>query len=129
MRKNPAIHLDGFEELNKALRSVGAKAGGMALAKAALAGAEVIAAEAIERAPEDEGDLKAGIGTRLARSQEGRAIAEAGTGRAEWHGKLVELGTSKAPPKPFLRPALEARAADAARAVEASLRETLKDVL
>lgn len=128
-RKNPVLHVEGAEELNEALRSVGERAGGILLQHAAEAGAEIIAEDARERAPEDEGDLKKGIGYRTRRRQAGRTIVEIGNGRAEWWGKLVELGTSKTPAKPWLRPALDGKASEARDAVAAKLRELLRDVL
>ena len=42
------------------------------------------------------------------------------------HGHLVEYGTSRAPAHPFLRPAYDARAADALKAADAKWAEGVK---
>ena len=142
MKKNPVAHVEGFEELNKALRDVGNRAGGLVLEKAAEAGAKIIADEAKRLAPRKTGALAEGITIEPARIQNGRAQINIGFSKKTWYGRLVELGhhvrrakkgqknTSKfVPPHPFLRPAFDAKAAEAVDAVENSLRDQLRDVL
>jgi HK97 gp10 family phage protein len=129
MAKNPLIRLEGADALNKALRDVGARAGGLVLRRAAEAGGAVIKQEAQRLAPVDEGDLRDGITAEPGRLQQGRAQINVGVGKNEWYGKLVELGTEKMAAQPFLRPAFDTKAEEATEAVRDVLRDSLKDVL
>lgn len=129
MRKNKTAYLEGFEELNKALRSVGDRVTGKILRNAAEKGSEVIAEEAKRLAPRDTGALAEGIGYKDHRLQQGRAQVNIGIGKGEWYGMLVELGTEKMPAKPFLRPAFDAKADEATKVVQDALVEALSDVL
>lgn len=128
-RKNPIAHLEGAEELNRALRSVGDRATGLVLKQAAEAGAQVIADEAKRLAPRDTGALAEGIGIQPGRMQQGRAQFNIGPGKREWYGELVELGTEKMTAKPFLRPAFDAKAEEAKDKVAEVLRDALREVL
>jgi HK97 gp10 family phage protein len=128
-KKNPVLHVEGADALNKALRSVGDRAGGLVLRKAAEAGAKVIEDEAKRLAPRDTGALAAGITAEARRIQQGRAVFDIGIGKREWYGRLVELGTEKMPAHPFLRPALDAKAEEAQQAVSEALRDALAEVL
>lgn len=67
-------------------------------------GAEVIEAGAKARAPVDEGDLQRAIHTE--KEVEGTYVIAGGEG--VFYGHMVENGTVKNPPRPFLRPAFEA---------------------
>lgn len=129
MAKNPVVHLDGAEELNQALRTVGHRTTGLFLKKAAQAGADVIAAEAKVLAPVDEGDLAASIHTKPGRLQQGRAQFDVRIGKNEWYGKLVELGTDKMAAQPFLRPAFDSKQAEAEKAIADVLRDALSEFL
>jgi HK97 gp10 family phage protein len=128
-RKNPLFHLEGADELNAALRRLGDRTTGLLLKQSAEAGAKVIADEAKRLAPRDSGDLAEGIEVKPGRIQQGRAVFNVQPGKAEWYGKLVELGTEKMPAQPFLRPALDAKAQEATEAVQEVLRDALRDVL
>jgi HK97 gp10 family phage protein len=128
-RKNPVAFLEGAEELTKALRSIGDRATGLTLKKAAEAGATIIAEEAKRLAPRDSGDLAEGIHAEPGRLQQGRAQFNIGFGAKQWYGQFVELGTEKMAAQPFLRPAFDAKAEEATNAVAAVLRDLLKDVL
>ena len=128
-KRNPVVSVDGFDELNAALRSVGNRATGLVLEKAARAGAEVIAAEARRLAPRKTGALAEGIAVEPGRLQQGRAQYSIGYGKKTWYGRLIELGTKFMPARPFLRPAMDAKAEEASDAVGASLRDSLRDIL
>lgn len=139
-KKNPVMHLDGFEELNAALRSVGTRAGGLVLRDAAEAGAKVIAEEARRLCPKKSGKLAEGITAEVGRLQQGRAQFNVSFNKAQWYGKLVELGHAlrrkrrgkvigHVPPHPFLRPALDTKAEEATKTVGDVLRAELRDVL
>ena len=129
MPKNPLVHLEGAEELNRALRSVGDRAGGITLRNAAEAGADVIAEQARANAPRDTGALAEGITTQAGRIQQGRAVINIGYRKAQWYGQFVELGTEHAAAHPFLRPALDSTATEATDTIGAVMRAALKDVL
>lgn len=139
-RKTQAVYVEGFDELNKALRSVGNRAGGLVLRNAAEAGAKVIVDEAQRLAPKKSGKLAASIRAVVGRLQAGRVQVNISYGKDAWYGGLVELGHAlrrkrrgkeygHVPPKPYLRPALDGKAEEAKDAVAASLRASLRDVL
>ena len=129
MRKNPVLHVEGFDELNAALRAVGDRATGILLRNAAEEGAKIIADEARRLAPRDTGALAEGIGLQPGRIQQGRAVFSVGYGKRQWYGRLVEYGTKFIAARPFLRPAFEAKAQAAREAVSDYLRRALRDVL
>jgi HK97 gp10 family phage protein len=129
MAKNPVLHLEGAEELNRALREIGGRVGGLLLRKAAEAGAEVIAEEARKNAPRDSGDLAEGIDVVAGQIQQGRAQMNIGVGKHEWYGLFSEFGTVKMPAKPFLRPAFDTKSEEATKRVGDVLREALAGVL
>lgn len=108
---------------------------------AAQAGAQVLYDEVLLRVPVSTkvrklksgrtiapGALKASIYQVFSEDNSGRALA---TYHVSWnyrkapHGHLVEFGTSRAPAKPFLRPAYEAKAPEA---LEASRARWVQDV-
>jgi HK97 gp10 family phage protein len=128
-RKNHLVTLEGAEELDRALRQVSGRATGLTLARAADAGARVIAEEAKRLAPRDSGDLAEGITVQPGRLQQGRAQINVGPGKDEWYGALQELGTKHMAANPFLRPAIEGKQAEAVEAVLDVLRDALKGFL
>jgi HK97 gp10 family phage protein len=128
-RKNHLVTLEGAEDLDRALRQVSGRATGLTLARAADAGAQVIAEEAKRLAPRDTGALADGITVQPGKLQQGRAQINVGPGKDEWYGALQELGTEHMPAHPFLRPALEGKKDEAAEAVRDVLREALKGFL
>lgn len=128
-RKHPVVRLEGADQLNKALRSVGNRAGGLVLQNAAKAGAEVISEEAKRLAPKDSGDLAEGIDIEVHRLQHGRTQVNIAPGKRQWYGRLVELGTEKMSAHPYLRPALDSKAEEATNTVGQELRAALKGVL
>ena len=129
MPKNPVTHVEGFEELNAALRRIGERATGLLLRNAAEAGAKVIEDEARRLAPRATGALADGISIAPGRLQSGRAQINVSFGAKQWYGRRSELGTKYLPARPFLRPAIDTKAEEAKNAVGASLWEALKAVL
>ena len=69
--------------------------------QAALIGAEAAAREARELAPVDSGELRDSISVS---AEEGGALVRAGAS----HAAMVEYGTSKMPPRPFMQNAARA---------------------
>lgn len=92
---------------------------GEALGPAAMAGAEVIRAAAEKKAPRDTGFLAESI----VAEQEGPEVL---IGPQAPYGLYVEMGTSKTPAQPFLRPALDESGEAALEAMAEELRRRLE---
>ena len=140
----------GPEELRRRLELMPPEVTGEALREAVLMGAEIIReqaeanARAIQRTGTLAGDIHAEINER--RTTPTRAEAVIGPGKEGWYGRLVETGhdvvvggrkTSKskpgrvvgyAPPKPWLRPAGDAKRAEAEQTVFRELQRRLERV-
>jgi HK97 gp10 family phage protein len=82
-------------------------------------GAQAVEADARSRVPVDSGSLRDAIHTEKG---EGGHLVVAGDSNV-FYGHLVELGTSRVPPRPFLIPALEARRDEIVGLVAAALRK------
>ena len=141
--------ITGAREIRDALRKL-PKELQRAAEKAVLrAGAQPIAKAAKARAPKDSGLLKKSIGLRVA-TVKGETSARVGprTGmkqqvtRKRPNGKtytetadpnkyshLVELGSSRAPAKPFIRPAVDAAASDTLAAMATGYEKHLTKVV
>lgn len=124
-RKN-ILHLEGADELNKALAKLENKPKGHALREATEDGAEVIRSEAARNAPRDTGVLQENIEDQTHRLQIGRAQIDIGPARKAFYGRMIELGTSKMSAKPFLRPAFDTKKDDAIKAIGDTLKRILK---
>lgn len=124
-RKNPVVHVEGAEALNRALRAVGNRATGLLLRQAAEKGAEVLAEEARRIAPRDTGRLAEGLHAKVGRVQAGRVQVNVSYDKRQWYGKLVEEGTVHQATKPFLRPALDAKKDEAKQVVGDELKRAL----
>ena len=133
------VSLNGLEEK---LEQLGAKLAKRSLRKALKQAMQVLADEAVIRAPIDSGDLKGSIGvlTRLSPSQ-GSGVASVGpivnkggsagkpfNQQPALYAKSVELGIARKPAypmQPFLRPAFDSKA----DAVVAKFAEVLRNDL
>ncbi len=120
--------ITGGKELDAALSRLALDVETRLAKNAAGAGARVIRDGAKRRAPVDSGNLRAAIKVRRAKKRYGAAVADIVVtgGRKSlkndaWYAKLVEYGTRHAPARPFLRPALDADAPAAIRAIATSL--------
>ena len=83
--------------------------------------AAVRAAEAARSlAPVDSGELKRGITVRKYGKTEGAAVSAAP------HSAMVEYGTSRMPPQPFMLPAAQAVRREFVESARAAAREVLK---
>lgn len=133
-----SLRLSGFRELDQKLGQLGEEVARRIVFQAVREGADLIRDEARARVPKDSGVTARNIRTRMSRRSKGAVEARIGTTKRAWYARLVEHGTAphkitakhakvlankatgrffgktvKHPgtaPRPFLRPALEARA-------------------
>lgn len=104
------MKITGADKLERALRELGTEVAGRLGTNAVRAGARVIARDAKRRAPVGEtGDLKKSVKVpkQVDRTANSR-VAYAGS--KLFYSRFVEFGTSRAPAKPFLRPAMDEQA-------------------
>lgn len=139
------VEIKGLRELQDALRELPEKIAGLVLNGAVKEGAQVIEREAELRAPERTGALRRSIvATALKRPHEGhdatvivRVRRSTKTQRLKrqkagqpvddaFYWRFVEFGTSKASARPFLRPAFEAKKAEAAGVIKQALRRRIE---
>lgn len=116
----------------------------------ALAGAEVIRAEAATLAPRKYGDLAENIEKEVEKQTRARVEVRVGPGEEVWYGRLVEFGhaivvggirvvkrsgrvrwyggkkVGDVPPHPFMRPAFDSKTDEAYDAFEAELKRRLR---
>lgn len=85
---------------------------------AVYAGAKVIEREAKERVPVDSGDLRSAIHTERG----GNDVRVIAGDSSVFYGHLVENGTTRTPPRPFLVPAVEASRAEVLALVNGALK-------
>lgn len=134
------------EEIRRKLELLPEEVTGAALREAVLEGAEVIRdqaeanARAIQRTGTLAGDIHAEIDERQTTNT--RVAAVVGPGKRGWYGRLVEFGhdivrgatkstrrvVGHAPPKPWLRPAGDAKRAEAEEVTFQSLHRRLERV-
>ena len=107
------MKIEGLEALEKAIDKM-EKRFERAMVLATREGAKIVTKAAKENCRVETGNLKRSIKYKIAkRKTPGEVVAVIGPTvgkRARydgWYGRLVENGTSKAPPHPFLRPALD----------------------
>lgn len=96
-----------------------------AVAAKALDAAEIVAAKARQLAPVDSGALRDSIRAARSKFADGGAVVLAGSQEA-FYPHMIEYGTSHAPAKPFLRPALEASASQIKDLIESAIAEVAK---
>lgn len=146
------IQIQGLADLHRALQELPAKIEANVLRGGLRAGAKVIAEEARQQAPAQSGALRKSIRVSLRlRKAEGKvqAFVKAGNKQA-WYANLVEFGTARhlikpknrkslflaglarevvdhpgAKPKPFMRPAFDAKAQAAIEAMAGYIRNRL----
>ncbi len=105
----PGVVMHGLPELNRKLRGMGEKLGKRVMRNALKAGAQVVVREMKKRVPKKTGGLKKSIGKRALRRRGGNFAIIIGPRWPEGaHGGLIELGTVKMRPRPFMRPAFAA---------------------
>lgn len=134
---NAKLDFSGLLDISKDLEVLSKAESRNVLRQATRAAATVFRDEARERAPEDTGKLKRNIVVINQRSNDGGAIAGVhvrSAGKASnlnnaFYWRFKELGTSKMPAVPFIRPAFDAKQEEAAEAAFAKLNEAIDQVL
>lgn len=122
-----AIEIEGLKELEDKLLTAEAKTGISMIRKALSAGAREVVKSAKQKVPVGTGALKRSIGIATRKGRYGTAVATAligpktkskaglalaNRGRSKpikgiFYGHIVEKGSKKAAPHPFMRPALD----------------------
>lgn len=126
------MQMTGLRELGAALKELDSRTQKRIARSATAAGARVIANDAKQRVPVDKGTVKKNIRTaNLKPKQPGiqeTAVGVRVKGKGEdsaWHWRFLEFGTARMAPKPFLRPAFEAKKEEAAQRIKEQLAKRL----
>lgn len=106
-RSGFSVDMTGMEELFNQLDSLGEDAS-KALKEAVMKGAEIVREDASRRAPRRTGKLSQSIIIESAEVEPDYVSVKIGPNKEAFYGRFVEMGTSKMPAKPFLRPAWDA---------------------
>lgn len=107
MASKSTFKIQGTEELIAKLEALPLAVSGKLLEKCVMEGAEIIRSLASGRAPYVTGNLSRNIEAQQAEQTGNRFVAAIGPNKKAWYGLFVERGTSKRPPKPYLRPAYD----------------------
>ena len=110
--------LTGLKEIDKALSSLEPKLQKKVLRQAMRKAMKIVAAEAKENAPVDEGTLKASIKVKAGKKTRNAISINVQSGEGDFKGdtyyaSFIEYGTSKRPATPFMRPAFDSKAKEA----------------
>lgn len=135
---NPSIRSEGGAEITRNLQKLRAAVRGQMIEEALLAGGEVIADEARRLVPVDKGNLRDSITVSTqALNYSAQSMGRAGEvvfigpahGRSLQHdgfyGHMVEFGTYRTVPEPFIRPAYDSKRREAVRIVGEHLSNAL----
>lgn len=127
------MKFEGGQELASGLRQLSQRVSRSIQYKALRAGAAPVQQSAKASAPYQPGspDLRENIGVSIARSRDGDAALAVGPTKGFAYGLPQEIGTSKMPAHPFMRPAFDTQQGAALSAVNLVLRGELirRDVL
>lgn len=127
------MKIEGLRELGMALKEFDSRVQKRIARSATAAGARVIAKEARQRVPVDSGTVKKNIRTaNLKPKQPGIQETAVGvrvngkTKDSAYYWRYIEMGTIHMAPKPFLRPAFEAKKLEAADKIKEQLGKRLE---
>ncbi len=128
------LKVEGGDKLARKLQMMAEEVARTHMRECALAGAEVIRAEAATLAPRKTGTLAGDIQKEVKKQTKSRVDVHIGPGKKGWYGRLVEDGhaivvagkkVGDVPPHPFMRPAFDAKTGEAYDAFEAELKRRL----
>ena len=131
---NVRMKVEGGDKLARKLQMLAEEVAKEHMRECALAGAEVIRAEAATLAPRKTGTLAGDIQKEVKKQTKSRVDVHIGPGKEGWYGRLVEDGhaivvagkkVGDVPPHPFMRPAFDAKTGEAYDAFEAELKRRL----
>ncbi len=144
---NANLDFSGLLDLSKEMELLSKAENSKVLREATRAGAEVIRDEVEQNAPERTGKLKRNIVVASERSMPGTAVAgirirgtnargtnsdtstKTGDKNNAFYWRFIELGTSKMVAHPFVRPAFDAREAEATQVAIERLNQAIDEVL
>lgn len=125
----PKVKVTGAADIRRKLNKLRETTKHEVVQAALASGAEIVADEAKRLVPEKTGNLRAsiGVGTQAlnySRSRLSRGHDEVFVGPRQgpseehdgFYGHMVEFGTARAAPHPFMRPAFDAKSKEALRA-------------
>ena len=128
------MKVEGGDKIARRLQMLAEEVAREHMRECALAGAEVIRAEAATLAPRKTGTLAGDIQKEVKKQTKSRVDVHIGPGKEGWYGRLVEDGhaivvagkkVGDVPPHPFMRPAFDAKTGEAYDAFEAELKRRL----
>lgn len=122
------FQLKGDKELERKLKRLSKELVPQVLEQAVLAGAKPIQEQASANAPVRTGTLRDDIQVEVQKKTPTEVAVAIGPGQKAWYGKFVELGTSQAPPHPFLRPAVIHRKKEAFAKFSDEVRKALQRI-
>lgn len=128
------MKVEGGDKLARRLQMLAEETARKHMRESALEGAEVIRAEAAEKAPRKTGTLAEDIQKEIKKQTKSRVEIHIGPGKRGWYGRYVEEGHAvvrnkkkigDAPPHPFLRPAFDEKNDEAQSIMVKELRRRL----
>jgi HK97 gp10 family phage protein len=128
------MKVEGGDKIARKLQMMAEEVARTHMRECALAGAEVIRAEAATLAPRKTGTLAGDIQKEVKKQTKSRVDVHIGPGKEGWYGRLVEDGhaivvagkkVGDVPPHPFMRPAFDAKTGEAYDAFAAELKRRL----
>ena len=128
------MKVEGGDKIARKLQMMAEEVARTHMRECALAGAEVIRAEAATLAPRKTGTLAGDIQKEVKKQTKSRVDVHIGPGKEGWYGRFVEDGhaivvagkkVGDVPPHPFMRPAFDAKTGEAYDAFEAELKRRL----
>lgn len=121
------VTVTGTADLQRKLSRMSDNVKGRNLAAATLAGAMVIEQRAKELTPVRTGNLRRSIHSQLADSRPESASAKVGTNVE--YSPYVEYGTRRMSARPYLRPALDEKRAEARRVIKEAFAKLTREAV